>query len=260
MPVKVIYENDATDEVDPLLLDTLISSCKIKKFLRSEGWADITASPIRGKGGTYNGPERRIASLSRRTIRILLIEDNRLDAEVIREILPAHNGIHIDLLVIDRLSSALQKISEEKFDVILSDLMLPDSRGIETFVNIHTCAHHIPTIVLSGLDDKQAALDAVRKGAQDYLVKGHFDSDLLMRSILYAIERQELLGELEKRMNEIKTLRGMIPICATCKKIRDDRGYWKSVEEYISKHTDAAFTHGLCPDCAAKALSELDKK
>ncbi|MCX7006092.1 MAG: PAS domain S-box protein [Kiritimatiellaeota bacterium] len=65
-------------------------------------------------------------------------------------------------------------------------------------------------------------------------------------------EQARLIGELQAALAKIKTLRGLIPICAACKKIRDDDGYWQKVEEYIGAHTDASFTHGLCPDCRSK--------
>lgn len=74
--------------------------------------------------------------------------------------------------------------------------------------------------------------------------------------------RNELLiknEQLEKSLSEIKTLQGIIPICSSCKKIRDDKGYWTQVEEYIHAHTDAAFTHGVCPDCQKKILENYQK-
>jgi hypothetical protein len=60
-------------------------------------------------------------------------------------------------------------------------------------------------------------------------------------------------------LSQVRQLSGMLPICASCKKIRDDRGYWNQIEKYISEHTEALFTHGLCPDCAKKALEEVDQ-
>jgi integral membrane sensor domain MASE1 len=72
-------------------------------------------------------------------------------------------------------------------------------------------------------------------------------------------ERTALIANLQLALAEIKTLRGMIPICAWCKKIRDDQDYWHTVEEYVSDHTEAQFSHGMCPDCLGKAMSELKK-
>ena len=72
-------------------------------------------------------------------------------------------------------------------------------------------------------------------------------------------EREKLFLELKESLAHVKTLSGMLPICASCKKIRDDKGYWKRVESYVSEHTDAVFSHGLCPDCAKKAYEELEK-
>jgi hypothetical protein len=70
-------------------------------------------------------------------------------------------------------------------------------------------------------------------------------------------EKEELIGELQEALAKVKTLRGLLPICANCKKIRDDRGYWNRIEAYIGQHTDAQFSHGICPDCAKKLYPEL---
>lgn len=76
----------------------------------------------------------------------------------------------------------------------------------------------------------------------------------------YEKEREELIRELQEALKNIKTLNGLLPICSSCKKIRDDKGYWNKVEQYISQHTDASFTHGICPDCAEKIYPGLLKK
>ncbi len=73
-------------------------------------------------------------------------------------------------------------------------------------------------------------------------------------------ERERLISELQKALNEVKTLRGLIPICANCKKIRDDKGFWTQVESYIQAHSDATFSHGLCPECFEKLYPEISKK
>jgi hypothetical protein len=69
-------------------------------------------------------------------------------------------------------------------------------------------------------------------------------------------EQQKLIAELQGALSKIKTLRGMLPICASCKKVRDDKGYWSQIEAYISEHSEAEFSHGLCPECAQKLYPE----
>ncbi|MCL5021838.1 MAG: response regulator [Nitrospirae bacterium] len=186
------------------------------------------------------------------SIKVLLLEDVEDDAALVRRILLKGMRVPVEVQSTDRLSSALECLAAESFDVVLSDLGLPDSQGLDTFSGLHSRYPDVPIIVLSGLSDEDLALRAVQGGAQDYLVKGYVDSRLLGRAIRYAIERQKLLTQLEKNLKEINALRGLIPICAWCKKIRDDSGYWKRVETYIRERTGASFTHGICPDCARK--------
>jgi len=193
-------------------------------------------------------------------IRVLIIEDDEGDAELISRFLSKAKHIYFDTKCVGLMSSGVDFLGKMNFDVILSDLGLPDSKGVETFVKLHSRYPDIPTIVLTGLDDENTALRAVQSGAQDYLVKGQIDTSQLIRSIRYAIERQKLMARLEKSLREIKTLRGLLPMCAWCKNIRDDKGYWKSLEAYVHEHTDAAFTHGICPKCLEKVDPKLYKE
>ena len=73
-------------------------------------------------------------------------------------------------------------------------------------------------------------------------------------------KRNALIAQLQKTLQEVKTLRGFLPICAHCRKIRQDSGYWQQIEVYVQEHTDAKFTHGLCPDCTHKLYPELAGK
>jgi len=190
-------------------------------------------------------------------IRAFLIEDNKDDVFLIRRCLTSSTNMQIDMDVADTLASALKRLREGTYDVILSDLSLPDSSGMDTFDKVHAANPDVPIIILTGLDDDKAALSAVHQGAQDYLVKSSINDRNLIRVIRYSIERQSLLVQLEHSRNEIKTLRGLLPICASCKKIRDEKGLWKQMESYISEHSQAQFSHGLCPDCALKAEEEV---
>jgi diguanylate cyclase (GGDEF)-like protein len=132
---------------------------------------------------------------------VLLIEDNAGDARLIREMLREEAGSPFDLRSVDRLSRGLEALSKQAASLVLLDLTLPDSHGIETFSKVYAHAPKVPIIVLSGNDDETLALYAVKSGAQDYLVKGRIDRELLLRAMQYAIERKRYQEELERQAN-----------------------------------------------------------
>ena len=192
-------------------------------------------------------------------LRILVVEDNPADADLIREILPATGPASFQVESVPRLSDALARQRGGKVDLVLLDLSLPDSHGLSTLQQFHQGAPNMPVILLTGTDDDELGVAAMQEGAQDYLVKGQINRNLLVRSIRYALERQKLLEGLrqarataEDALATVKTLTGLLPICSGCKQIRDDQGYWSKVEIYIAKHTNAQFTHSLCPECVRK--------
>jgi two-component system, cell cycle response regulator len=131
-------------------------------------------------------------------ISLLLIEDDPADTELIRLYLGDVRHATIDIASVNRLSDAIKHLDDRDVDVILTDLGLPDSNGLGILDKIHEKKPETPIIVLSGLDDEALALEAVKSGAQDYLIKGHIDDDRLMRSILYSIERNRLMQELKE--------------------------------------------------------------
>jgi signal transduction histidine kinase len=130
-------------------------------------------------------------------IKVLLIEDNPADSDLIEDILSGVEDQVFEFVTAGRLSVALELLADRGIDIILCDLSLPDSHGLETFLAVRDKARNQPIIVLSGLSDETVALKAVRQGAQDYLVKGRVGSNLLVRSIRYAIERNRMLVELD---------------------------------------------------------------
>lgn len=131
-------------------------------------------------------------------LKVLLIEDNPGDARLIQEMLSEAKDILFELECVDRLSAGFEIISAGGIDIVLLDLSLPDSAGLETLTKTHTSAPEVPIIVLTGLDDKALGFEAVRKGAQDYLTKGEATTALLSRAIQYAVERNRLLDQLEE--------------------------------------------------------------
>jgi diguanylate cyclase (GGDEF)-like protein len=132
-------------------------------------------------------------------IRILLIEDNPGDAILLRETLRDVGGAdQFALTHVMRLDEGLEQLASAPFDVVLLDLSLPDGHGLETLSRTHSHASGTPIVVLTGLNDETLAVRAVQEGAQDYLVKGEVDSNLLARSLRYAIERQRMIAQLKR--------------------------------------------------------------
>jgi diguanylate cyclase (GGDEF)-like protein/PAS domain S-box-containing protein len=123
-------------------------------------------------------------------VRVLLVEDSPDDAELIRTKLGRARRLRVKITHVDRLAEGVKRLEAGGFDVVLLDFSLPDSFGLDTFRRAHAAAPRMPIIVLTSLDDNELAVRAVREGAQDYLVKREADTRLLVRSILYAMERQ----------------------------------------------------------------------
>ncbi len=157
------------------------------------------------------GPERSAFAIPARplhlaAIRLLLVEDHPGDARLLTELLREAGASHLRVVQVDRLAAALDCLSSDSFDVMLLDLSLPDADGLDTLVRAHAQAPKIPIVVLTGHDDEALAVRAVRAGAQDYLVKGHVDGELLLRSIRYASERGRALEALERREEHYRSL------------------------------------------------------
>lgn len=136
--------------------------------------------------------------MAQETITILLIEDNPGDTRLIQEMLNAEGDERFELNHVDQLSKGIERLKEETFNVVLLDLNLPDMQGIESLTKLYEEKKDLPIIVITGLEDEYLAKMAMRQGAQDYLIKGQINNNLLVRSIHYAIERHWLMEELEK--------------------------------------------------------------
>jgi DNA-binding response OmpR family regulator len=139
-------------------------------------------------------------------IKILLIEDSKEDAVIIMEILKDTSKIPFQLSHVNRLKTGFEKLFQESFDVLLLDLNLPDSWGFDTFIRTFDQVPELPIVILSGFDDENIALKAVREGAQDYLIKGEIEGRILARSIYYAIERKKIEKELMKTQKDLRKL------------------------------------------------------
>jgi DNA-binding NtrC family response regulator len=206
------------------------------------------------------GIPKGLKSVELKRTNILYIEDNPDDVVIMELLLAEKCRAAWSLVHVDLLAAGLKRLEEGGVDIILLDLSLPDSHGFVTFLEVKKRAKDLPVIIMTGLDDEIMAMKAVQEGAQDYLVKGQVDANLLKRAIRYAIEREKLTVKLREAFEQIKTLRGFIPICSSCKKIRDDQGFWQQVEVYVRDHTEAEFTHGICPGCIKTLYPESADK
>jgi len=140
------------------------------------------------------------------TIRVLLIEDNPDDVFFLRRMLQRSTIVQFDLHTSESLKGGLERLAKEDIHVLLLDLSLSDSSGLDTFHSVQDEYPSIPIIVLSGLDDERIAVNAVHAGAQDYLVKGRVNSQLLTRAIVYSIERTEAKAALLKAQEKYRII------------------------------------------------------
>ncbi len=138
-----------------------------------------------------------------RPISVLLIEDNPTDSRFMQEIFQETSFSSFLLTCADRLQAGIEKVHRGGIDVVLLDLTLPDSQGLETFTALHNQIPDLPVIVLTGHDDRDLSVQAVAAGAQDYLVKGTVDADSLMRVIRYSIERARILKVLVEKEKQL---------------------------------------------------------
>jgi len=327
------------------------------------------------------------SKMTDKPINLLLIEDNADLAVLIGEMLAGATNPSFCLKSVDRLAEGIRLLAAGDIDLVVLDLSLPDSTGVDSLNQIRGESPGAPVVVLTALEDKAVALRSLREGAQDYLLKGEITQSSLVRSIQYALERargaeirsrlaaivesshdaiigmsleglivswnpgaerifgygfeevigrsiamlavasspdeipamlaeiiggdyvkdfetvqlkkgnlpihvgvslspirdalgatigasliardidhrkqaeaerERLIQELQTALANIRLLKGLLPICAWCKKIKDDAGYWQQVEHFIqSYNTQLDFTHGLCPECSTKYLSQL---
>jgi len=165
----------------------------------------------------------------------LLIEDNDGDARLIRERLAERADARVDLQRARHLSEGLARLAANAYDVVLADLSLPDSQGIATFERVYEAARDEPIVVLTGLDDEELALRAMRTGAQDYLVKGRLNGELLIRSLRYAMERKQAERRLRISEARFKAFMDNSPAIAWMK---DSRGRYSYVNASWERYFD----------------------
>jgi sigma-B regulation protein RsbU (phosphoserine phosphatase) len=183
-------------------------------------------------------------------MRILIADDDRMSTTMLGTTLKKWE---FDVVVVhDGLAAWERIIGDEPPELVIVDWMMPGIDGIELCRRIRTTPLRSPVyvILLTARSSRQDLVAGLEAGADDYLTKP-FDPDELRARIHVG---QRTLGLIAN----IKQLTGLLPICSYCKRIRSDTNYWEQVEGYITEHTDARFSHGICPACMDKVMRELD--
>jgi DNA-binding NtrC family response regulator len=133
--------------------------------------------------------------MSASALRVLLVEDNAGDARLLREMFTTERPGSIELTHLMRMSEALAHLAKGGVDIVLLDMGLPDGHGLDTVRRARAVAPDVPLIVLTGLDDEALAAEAMKEGAQDYLIKGQIENRALPRALRHAIERHRMQAE-----------------------------------------------------------------
>jgi two-component system, response regulator PdtaR len=198
-----------------------------------------------------------------KSLRVVIADDQESMSAIIRRQL-----VKIGHVVIGKATNGRQAVEMTQLlqpDIVLMDIEMPEMDGLEAARLIHEKCPR-PVVLLTGHDDLEMVRLASKAGVGAYLMKPPSAPEI-ERSIVIAVARfadlmelRRLNIELKSALDNVKVLKGLIPICAGCKKIRDDKGYWEGVETYIKKHSDIEFSHGLCPDCIVKLYPEYKPK
>jgi len=192
--------------------------------------------------------------------RILIVEDEGVVALDIKNRLESFGYVVSD--IVPSGEEAIEKTSAQIPDLVLMDIKLcGDMDGIAAAEEIQKRVN-IPIVYLTAYSEEKTLQRARITEPYGYILKPYNERELLI-SIEIALykhkadaEKQKLVSELEEALAKVKTLSGMLPICASCKKIRDDKGYWNELESYISEHSEALFSHAICPECGKKLYPE----
>jgi len=191
-----------------------------------------------------NPSDTEIAAFRR--VHVLLIEDNPGDARLIELMLAEAGGKSFEVRHVERLEEGLRELGSGTIDVVLSDLSVPDSHGLDTFQRLHARAPHVPIIVLSGLNDTTVALSAVHQGAQDYLIKGEVDGQLLARSMRYAIERKRMSEQLHRYAAELREKNAQL---------ESDFNMAREIQQIFLPDQYPTFPHSVAPEDSALKFS-----
>ena len=179
--------------------------------------------------------------------RVMIVDDVVENLQILIENLK--DDYH--LIPLKSAETALLKLAEDPLpDLVLLDIVMPDMDGYELCERLKADPRtkDIPVIFITAVSEVMDDAKAFELGAVDYVPKP-FNPLTVKARVSTHIKLHHTVRELQLALKDIRTLSGFIPICAKCKKIRDDKGFWNQVEKYIQERSDAQFSHGICPEC-----------
>jgi DNA-binding response OmpR family regulator len=179
---------------------------------------------------------------------VLVVDDNPENLRLLGSVLETQGYATAMAL---NARDALAFAAGEKPDLILLDIMMPEIDGYETAKQLKNekTTRDIPIIFLTAKTESEDIVRGFNAGAVDYVAKPFNTAELLARIRTHI--------ELKHARDEIRTLRGILPVCANCKSIRNDTGEWETMETYLHEHSEAEFSHGLCPACLKKLYPQM---
>jgi len=198
-------------------------------------------------------------------MKILIAEDEKISRRILEMTLTKAG---YDAVAVEDGVKALESIQKDVPDLLITDWMMPELDGLELCRRIRTLnlTSYVYIIVLTALTQKEKIIEGLDAGADDYITKPFERTELLARvragERVIQLERslRQKNKELSEALAQVKQLKGLLPICMFCKKIRNDENYWQKVEEYFGEHTGADFSHSICPECLEKHYSQYVKK
>jgi DNA-binding response OmpR family regulator len=197
-----------------------------------------------------------------RSYQVLAVDDTPGNLQILSEVLSAE-GYQVRVAVSGE--AALASVAASRPDLVLLDVRMPGISGLEVcrLLKSSDAQRSVPVIFLSAAGEPEDIAAGFAAGGADYVTKPFRVVELLARvrahlEIHAARENQaRLIAELREALENVKLLSGLVPICAQCKKIRNDTGFWQQMEIYIETHSMAKFSHGMCPDCIHSLYPEL---
>lgn len=185
-------------------------------------------------------------------IRVLLVDDDEDDKVLVGDMLEEAEYCEFEMDWRARLADGLRALRDRSYGVCLVDYRLGADDGLTFIAEAVKAGTTVPLVMLTGQGDHGVDQAAMAAGAQDFLRKDRLDPYRLEQALQHAIERNALVQQLKDALTHVRELSGLLPICASCKRVRDDRGYWQDVAVYMRDHLNAEITHGICPQCAQR--------